>query len=150
MEPKLLILHFIIQAGYFTCTCSYTFYELKSIYVHYKHNFSSLSTVGRGTQPHFMICTYVTLSHLRSKEITGIHKPCTPHSNDSSATTEYKSNTGMWWTSSVHITLIKTVKSLFGHHNLKVKHSLYMRINKYWLWVLVETFYSAQNIMPTS
>ena len=33
---------------------------------------------------------YVTLSHLRSKEITGIHKPCIPHSNDSSATTEYK------------------------------------------------------------
>ena len=33
---------------------------------------------------------HVTLSHLRSKEITGIHKPCTPHSNDSSATTEYK------------------------------------------------------------
>ena len=32
----------------------------------------------------------VTLSHLRSKEITGIHKPCIPHSNDSSATTEYK------------------------------------------------------------
>ena len=33
---------------------------------------------------------HVTLSHLRSKEITGIHKPCIPHSNDSSATTEYK------------------------------------------------------------
>ena len=55
---------------------------------------------------------YVTLSHLRSKEITGIHKPCIPYSNDSSATTEYKPgfvfkcNTGMWWTSSVPITLI--------------------------------------------
>ena len=36
------------------------------------------------------IYIYVTLSHLRSKEITGIHKPCIPHSNDSSATTEYK------------------------------------------------------------
>ena len=39
------------------------------------------------------VCTmyiYVTLSHLRSKEITGIHKPCIPHSNDFSATTEYK------------------------------------------------------------
>ena len=33
---------------------------------------------------------YVTLSHLRSKEITGIHMPCIPHSNDSSATTEYR------------------------------------------------------------
>ena len=33
---------------------------------------------------------YVILSHLRSKEITGIHKPCMPNSNDSSATTEYK------------------------------------------------------------
>ena len=33
---------------------------------------------------------YATLSHLRSKEITGIHKPCIPHSNDSGATTEYK------------------------------------------------------------
>ena len=32
----------------------------------------------------------ITLPHLRSKEITGIHKPCIPHSNDSSATTEYK------------------------------------------------------------
>ena len=31
-----------------------------------------------------------TLSHLRSKEITGILKLCKPHSNDSSATTEYK------------------------------------------------------------
>ena len=30
---------------------------------------------------------YVTLSHLRSKEINGINKPCIPHSND---TTEYK------------------------------------------------------------
>ena len=30
---------------------------------------------------------YVTLSHLRSKEINGIIKPCIPHSND---TTEYK------------------------------------------------------------
>ena len=36
------------------------------------------------------IHTYVTLSHLRSKQITGIHKPCIPHSNDSSATTDYK------------------------------------------------------------
>ena len=36
-----------------------------------------------------LLC-YVTLSHLRSKEITGIHKPCIPHSNDSSTTTEYK------------------------------------------------------------
>ena len=36
------------------------------------------------------IYIHVTLSHLRSKEITGIHKPCIPHSNDSSATTEYK------------------------------------------------------------
>ena len=36
------------------------------------------------------VSIYVTLSHLRSKEITGIHKPCMPHSNDSSATTEYK------------------------------------------------------------
>ena len=33
------------------------------------------------------IYLYITLSHLRSKEITGIHKPCIPHSNDSSATT---------------------------------------------------------------
>ena len=40
------------------------------------------------------IRSYVTLSHLRSKEITGIHKPCIPHSNDSSATTEYK--TGLY------------------------------------------------------
>ena len=39
---------------------------------------------------HWVISIYVTLSHLRSKEITGIHKPCIPHSNDSSATTEYK------------------------------------------------------------
>ena len=29
---------------------------------------------------------HVTLSHLRSKEITSIHKPCIPHSNDSMAT----------------------------------------------------------------
>jgi len=47
------------------------------------------------------------------KEIAGIHNPCIlPHSNDSSATTEYKpvqtglySNVTPWWTSSVHITL---------------------------------------------
>ena len=37
-----------------------------------------------------ILMCYVTLSHLRSKEITGMHKPCIPHSNDSSATTEYK------------------------------------------------------------
>ena len=60
---------------------------------------------------YLVIISYVTLSHLRSKEITGIHKPCIPHSNNSSATTEYKRfvfkcNMGTWWTSSVHITLI--------------------------------------------
>ena len=32
----------------------------------------------------------VTLSHLRSKEITGIHEPCIPYSNHSRATSEYK------------------------------------------------------------
>ena len=32
----------------------------------------------------------VTLSHLRSKEITSIHKPCIPHSTDSRATTKCK------------------------------------------------------------
>ena len=32
---------------------------------------------------------YVILSHLRSKEIIGMPKPCIPHFNDSSATTEY-------------------------------------------------------------
>ena len=36
------------------------------------------------------IMKHVTLSHLRSKEITGTHMPCIPHSNDSSATTKYK------------------------------------------------------------
>ena len=42
------------------------------------------------TYPIEVIKKQVTLSHLRSKEITGIHKPCIPHSNDSSAITEYK------------------------------------------------------------
>ena len=37
-----------------------------------------------------VVFVHVALSHLRSKEITGIHKLCIPHSNDSSATTEYK------------------------------------------------------------
>ena len=35
------------------------------------------------------ISSYITLSQLRSKEIAVIHKPCIPHSNDSSGTTEY-------------------------------------------------------------
>ena len=51
-----------------------------------------------------VISIHITLSHLRSKEIIGIHMPCIPHSNDSSATTEYKPVCIR--TSSVHITLI--------------------------------------------
>ena len=39
---------------------------------------------------HIYISHNVTLSRLRSKEITGIHMPCIPHSNDSSASTECK------------------------------------------------------------
>ena len=48
---------------------------------------------GAVTESHvanYVLYAYVTLLHLRSKEITGIHKPCIPHSNDSNATTEYK------------------------------------------------------------
>ena len=53
---------------------------------------------------------YVTLLHLKSKEITGVHMPCVPHSNDSWATTEYQRvyvEMYHWnvWTSSVHNTL---------------------------------------------
>ena len=45
---------------------------------------------------HTYIHTYIhtTLSHLRSKEITSIHKPCIPHSTDSRATT----NNVNWFT----------------------------------------------------
>ena len=39
---------------------------------------------------HMCVAVNLTLSHLRSKEITGVHKPCIPHSNDSRAKTEYK------------------------------------------------------------
>ena len=35
-----------------------------------------------------MLLLYVTLSLLRLKEITGIHKPCMPHSNDTRRATE--------------------------------------------------------------
>ena len=36
-----------------------------------------------------LMCLYVTLAHLRSKEITGTHKPCIPHSNNSRDTSLY-------------------------------------------------------------
>ena len=53
---------------------------------------------------------YVTLSHLRSKEITGIHKPCIPHSNAvlqlNTNRFRFKCNTGTWLISSVHNSLI--------------------------------------------
>ena len=45
--------------------------------------------IRQSTSAH-VITNNVTLSYLRSKDITGIHKPCISHSNDSSATTEYK------------------------------------------------------------
>ena len=41
-------------------------------------------------QSHSFIILNVTLSHLRSKEITSIHKPCIPHSTDSRAITKCK------------------------------------------------------------
>ena len=56
--------------------------------------------------------------------------PCIPHPNDSSA---YSNVTQACGGHQVYTSLQpKTVKSLLGHHNLKVKvHSLYMCINNY-------------------
>ena len=39
-----------------------------------------------------LVITYVTLSYLGSKEITGVHKPCILHSNDSRIQTSLYSN----------------------------------------------------------
>ena len=63
-----------------------------------------------------------------------MHKPCMSHSNDSIATAEYKPAvlySNVTWEHGghqVYTTLrSKTVKSLFGDHNLKAKvHSLYV------------------------
>ena len=49
---------------------------------------------------------YVTLSHLRSKEIS-IHKPCIPHFTDSRATTKCKPvyiHSDVAWESGAHQT----------------------------------------------
>ena len=61
----------------------------------------------------------------------------------------FKCSTIMCWISSGHNSSIQDCEVF--HHRLKVKvHSLYTCINEYRLWVLVETFHSVQNIMPTS
>ena len=52
---------------------------------------------------------YVTSSHLRSKEFINIHKPCMPHSRDTTKCTPvctFGCSTEQWCTSNKHNTLI--------------------------------------------
>ena len=51
-------------------------------------NFKSLAMNSHSDHGMHITIKHVTLSHLRSKEITDMHKPCIPHFN---AATEYVS-----------------------------------------------------------